>query len=103
MMVIARGVLGSMPKKVFLPKVEVKKVISIEEMLDKLVERVQNSMKMSFREFSGGNKAEKVVVIVGFLAMLELVRQGMIHANQDEDKGEIFIEKREIILESNEQ
>ncbi len=99
MMTLARGVLGAMPKKVFLPKVEVKKVISIEEMLDKLVERVQNSMKMSFREFSGGNKAEKVVVIVGFLAMLELVRQGIIHANQDEDKGEILIEKREIEVE----
>ena len=99
MMVIARGVLGAMPKKVFLPKVEVKKVISIEEMLDKLVERVQNSMKMSFREFSGGNKAEKVVVIVGFLAMLDLVRQGMIHANQDEDKGEIIIERLEVTTE----
>ncbi len=97
MMAIARGVLGAMPKKVLLPKVEVKKVISIEEMLDKLVERVQNSMKMSFREFSGqsGNKQEKVVVIVGFLAMLELVRQGLIHANQEDDNSDILIEKRE--------
>jgi segregation and condensation protein A len=101
MMTFALGALGSMPKKVFLPKVEVKTVISIEEMLDRLVERVQNSMKMSFREFSGqGGKTEKVVVIVGFLAMLELVRQGIIHANQEEDKGDILIEKREIILET---
>ena len=101
MMTVARGVLGAMPKKVNLPKVEVKKVISIEEMLDKLVERVQNSMKTSFREFSGqmGNKQEKVVVIVGFLAMLELVRQGLIHVSQENDDSDIMIEKREQITD----
>ncbi len=94
MMTVVRGVLGAMPKKVFLPKVEVKKVISIEEMLDRLVDRVQTSMKMSFKEFTG-NKQEKVTVIVGFLAMLELVRQGIIHANQESDSSDIFIEKRQ--------
>ena len=96
MMTLGRGVLGAMSKNVVLPKVEVKKVISIEEMLDRLVERVQTSMKMSFKEFTGaGDKQEKVTVIVGFLAMLELVRQGIIHANQETDDGDIFIEKRE--------
>ncbi len=103
MMGYAREVLGAMPKKVFLPKVEVKKVISIEEMLDRLVDRVKNTLKMSFREFTGlgqGGKAEKVEVIVGFLAMLELVRQGIIDATQEADQ-DIFIEKRELIIERN--
>lgn len=96
MMVCVKDVLHAMPKKVFLPKVEVKKVISIEEMLDKLVERIQNTMKMSFGEFSpkGHTKEERLIVIVGFLAMLELVRQGVIHAMQEVDRGDILMEKR---------
>lgn len=96
MMVFARNVLGSMPKKIILPEAEVKKVISIEEMLDKLVSRIKSTIKMSFREFAGqgrGGKEEKVIMIVGFLAMLELVRQGIIHVAQEGDFGEIIIMK----------
>lgn len=94
MMGFARGVLDSMPKKVFLPQVEVKKVVSIEEMLDKLTERIKDTLQMNFREFAGhgkGGREEKVVMIVGFLAMLELVRQGIIHATQEGDGGDIII------------
>lgn len=101
MMEYVRGALGAMPKKVFLPKVEVKKVISIEEMLDKLVERVKTSMKMSFKDFTGhgGSKQEKVVVIVGFLAMLELVRQGIMDATQNSHGEDIIMEKLKVNVE----
>ncbi|MFZ3011768.1 MAG: ScpA family protein [Minisyncoccia bacterium] len=100
MMTFARNVLDGMPKKVFLPKVEVKTVISIEEMIDKLTERIKNSLKMNFKDLHGhdgkvATREEKVVVIVGFLAMLELVRQGMIDAMQESDGGDIMIEKIE--------
>ena len=88
MMTFARDVLGAMPKKIFLPKTEVKKVISIEEMIDKLTERIKNAVKMSFKDFNGrsATKEEKVVVIVGFLAMLEMVRQGIIDAVQENEE-----------------
>jgi len=94
MMVFARNALGAMPKKVFLPQVEVKKVISIEEMIDKLTERIKNSLKMNFKDFNGlpaqagkpVTREEKIVVIVGFLAMLELVRQGIINAIQENEE-----------------
>src|SRR3989344_7850820 len=59
MMTFARDVLGAMPKKVSLPNVEVKKVVSIEEMLDRLVERVKNTLKMTFREFAGHGREGK--------------------------------------------
>lgn len=100
MMTFARGALDGMPKKVFLPNVEVKTVISIEEMIDKLTERIKNSLKMNFKDLHGhsgkvATREEKVVVIVGFLAMLELVRQGMIDAMQENDGGDIMIEKIE--------
>ena len=96
MITFARGALDGMPKKVFLPKVEVKTVISIEEMIDKLTKRIQNSLKMNFKDFHGHNggvatREEKVVVIVGFLAMLELVRQGMINVMQECDGGDIVM------------
>lgn len=93
MMTLVRNVLGSMPKKVSLPDVEVKKVISIEEMIDKLTERVKTTLKMSFSDMHGKPKTreEKVVVIVGFLAMLELVRQGIIDAMQE--NSEIILQK----------
>ncbi len=95
MMTFARDALGRIPKKVFLPKVEVKKVMSIEEMIDKLTDRIQSSLQMSFKEFSGVAKTreEKVVVIVGFLAMLELVRQGILQVAQENIFEDIIIEK----------
>ena len=100
MMTFARNVLGAMPQKVFLPKVEVKAVISIEEMIDKLTERIKKTMKMSFRDFNGkpATREEKIIVIVGFLAMLELVRQGILNATQETDGGDIIMEKQEKIF-----
>lgn len=98
MMTFAKNVLGSMPKKVFLPEAEVKKVVSIEEMINKLTERIKSSLKMNFKDFSGHakTKEEKVFVIVGFLAMLELVRNGILNAIQRENSEDIFIERIEI-------
>jgi chromatin segregation and condensation protein Rec8/ScpA/Scc1 (kleisin family) len=96
------NVLGRVPSKTFLPEVEVKKVISIEEMIDKLTQRIQNSLSMNFKEFTGiaKNKEEKVFVIVGFLAMLELIRNGILNVIQEKDFEDIIIEKNNInILE----
>ncbi len=97
MMTFARGALGKIPKKVFLPEVEVKTVISIEEMIDKLTERIKSSLKMNFKDFAGKaeTKEERVIVIVGFLAMLELVRNGILNAVQENNFEDIIIEKQE--------
>ncbi len=96
MMEFAHGILDSMPKKVFLPEVEVRKVVSIEEMIDQLTERIKNSVKMSFRDLHGKivTREEKVAAIVGFLALLELVRQGVLDAVQEIDGGDIIMEKQ---------
>ncbi len=97
MLLAAREVIGSLPKKEFLPEVVVRKVISIEEMINSLTERVQTSLKMSFSDFSASSssdaKEKKVYVIVSFLAMLELVRGGIIEALQGDNFEEIQIEK----------
>ena len=96
-MAFSKTVLGNMPKIEKLPKVEVKKVISIEEMIDSLTERIKNTLKTSFNTLHGKakTKEERVIVIVGFLAMLELVRQGIIHAVQEADGEDIILTRQE--------
>ena len=97
MMTFMGGVLGRMPKKEFLPEIEVKKVVSIKEMIGNLTDRIQKSLRLNFKEFSGGDKTkeEKVTVIISFLAMLELVRQGIMDALQENNFEDIIMEKQE--------
>jgi len=88
-------VIESLPKKESLPKVTVRKVISLEEMIEKLAERISQASKLNFREFHGSKGAmtyeKKISIIIGFLAMLELVKRGAIHVAQ-EGRGEIEME-----------
>lgn len=102
MMTFAKDALGRIPKKTFLSEVEVKKVISLEEMIEKLTERITSSLKFNFKDFAGkaATPEEKLFVIVGFLAMLELVRNGILDAMQENHNGDILIEKREVIIEN---
>jgi segregation and condensation protein A len=86
-------VLRNMSQKIeALPKLAVAKIISLEEMIGRLSERIKNSLKTSFKDFSKMGKAEKVDVIVSFLAMLELVKQGLVRVNQEKHFEDISIE-----------
>ncbi|MFZ2522564.1 MAG: segregation/condensation protein A [Minisyncoccia bacterium] len=91
-----KSILASIPKKEIVPKAIVQKVISLEEMMENLAERITKSMKMSFKEFSGHGKADRVNVIVSFLAMLELVKQGVINVRQDRDFHDIEIQTESV-------
>ena len=85
-------VIKNFPKKEILPKAIVRKVISLEDMIGRLTQRITSSLRMSFREFSGAHKGEKVNVIIGFLAMLELVKQGVINVMQEQKFDDIKME-----------
>lgn len=102
-------VINSLPKIVVEQKATVRKVISLEEMMERLEDRINNAMKMTFSQFSRGksgggangagsqlDKMEKVNVILSFLAMLELVKQGAIDVRQDRTFEEIEMERMEI-------
>jgi len=94
-------VITALPRKqAEAPKVIVKKIISIEEMIDKLTVRIQSAIRMTFREFSGTkgkmDRGQRVDVIVSFLAMLELVKQGIINARQENLFEDIEMEGSEI-------
>ncbi len=92
-----KDVLKSLPKKEILPQAIVKKVISLEEMIGNLTNRIKSNIKMSFRDFSSQEgKQEKVTIIISFLAMLELVKQGIIDVTQQNRFDDIQMETQEI-------
>lgn len=99
-------VLEALPKKVTLPKATIRKVVSIEEMMNRLAERVTGALRMGFSRFAkyergkSISREERVEVIVSFLAMLELVKQGTITVAQSDDWGEIDIEPIELATPS---
>jgi len=98
-----KDVLNHLPKKAEkLPEVEVKKIINIDEIINSLTDRIQNAINFSFKEFTQSQGAQnqeeaKVHIIVSFLAMLELVREGIIDVIQNNSFGDIEINKQEIV------
>lgn len=86
-----RNVIQSFPKIEAIPKLVVKKVISLEDAITDLAKRVQGALRMSFKDFVK-DKAEKVNVIVSFLGMLELVKRGVVDVQQAAHFDDIAIE-----------
>lgn len=84
-------VLVNLPRKEEKPKVKVRKVISLEEMIDKLEQRIRSEMRLRFSDLLEDNR-EKPTVIVGFLAVLESVKQGSVIVAQAGRFADIEIE-----------
>lgn len=91
-----REVIARFPKVEVLPKVIVKRIVSIEETMDRLRDRVAAALKLSFRDFVGGGEKEKKEVIIGFLALLELTKQGVIDVIQHVSFEDISIEAQDV-------
>ena len=84
-------ILAQAPQKIKNPEVSVATVISLEEMIDRLSERIQKAIQMTFRDFAGKNAEDKREIVVGFLAMLELVKRGLVLVNQEQQFGDIHM------------
>jgi len=84
-------VISELPIKEIRPKVQVKKVVSLEEMIDRLHQRIEKQLKLRFSELVAG-EGEKHGLIVGFLAVLESVKQGSILVSQISRFDDIDIE-----------
>jgi len=106
---IVNEVLKNAPKEEpELPKVKAEKVMSIEEMIISFETRIMEAVQTSFRELTGYKgkiftKQERTLVIVSFLAMLELVRQGIVHVVQDNHFDDILIEKQDKLEDNKEE
>jgi len=82
--------LSALEKQEELPEARIRSIVTIEEMMDRLTDRVQRALKLSFKEFSG-SVSERVEVIVSFLALLELVKQGIVEVSQPAAFSDITI------------
>ena len=72
------------------PKASVYKSVSIEEMIERIQERVlKSSTHTSFRTTAAGSHRNDVVVL--FLALLELVKLGMVEAEQQDHTDDILM------------
>lgn len=76
------------PKEQPKPEVRMRVTISMKEVLSTLEERITRAMHTSFNSIrmhapSDDPESAKVYTIVSFLGMLELVRRGLVHAEQD--------------------
>lgn len=88
----ADRVLKNLPKPDVKPKVRVRKVVSLEEMIDRLHHRIERQMNLKFSDLIKDEK-EKGSVIVGFLAILESVKQGSVLVAQAKRYDDIHIER----------
>ncbi len=82
------------PKIVWKPKVSVQKIISLDEMIKRVEERITRQISLSFKDFVAST--ERSNVIVGFLAVLELVKQGSVLVRQEARFHDIMIERGDI-------
>ena len=87
------SIIAAFPKIEMLPEKTIQKIISIEEKMLELVSRFSAKLKAGFHEIVASKN--KTDVIVGFLALLELVKQGAFLVKQDERFGNIEIEKKD--------
>lgn len=73
------------------PETTVTSVVSIETMMDNIATRIERAAYDSFKKLTAGG--DKATVIVSFLALLELVRHGVLGALQHEGFGDIEIRR----------
>ena len=82
-------VLGEIPVVEKLEQEMIKEVLTLEERILHLQEKLREKVQTSFSELIA-NTTDKVEVVVSFLAMLEMVKQRLISVEQ----GELFSEIR---------
>ncbi|HRY62649.1 MAG TPA: segregation/condensation protein A [Candidatus Paceibacterota bacterium] len=100
----AKALINNLPKKEKLSEVKIKKVISLEEAIDNLHKKIQQGLRMKFSDFAktGPNnspeeaKANKIHVVVSFLAMLELIKRGTLRYNQEVHFADIHLESNDV-------
>lgn len=77
-------------------RVSVKQTIRLEDVIENLTKRVRKHVALSFREYAKFGESSKEDVVVHFIALLELVKQGFLDAIQSEKGGDIELRGKEI-------
>jgi segregation and condensation protein A len=84
-------VLVNLPKTQVKQTAQVKTTISLEDMINKLRTRIEHQLQTKFSEIRSSEKEHKNV-IVGFLAILELFKQGNVIITQSSKFDDIHLE-----------
>lgn len=84
-------VLSALPMPEKKPRVSIQSVISLEEMITRLQRRIEAQARLQFSDLLEQN-TERVTIIVGFLAVLESVKQGQVIVSQTERFADMTIE-----------
>ncbi len=91
---IALLTLASFETPKALVKVAVEQALRIEHVIESLLDRVKNAQSVSLQSLAGdasSKEEQKKILIVNFIALLELLRTGSIDATQHADGGDITI------------
>ena len=83
--------LNSLPKSEKLPEKILTRVVSIEKKIEELIARIQKAAKNSFDELI--DPKDKIDRILSFLAVLELIKQGLVAVEQEKTFGKIELSK----------
>ncbi len=93
----ARRVVAALPTEhTPRPEAHVAATVTLGEMMASLHERLQQTLRLSFREFTAPHQHVRHHVVVSFLAVLELFKRGIVRAHQTGAFGDIVIEYEEI-------
>lgn len=78
-----RGLIAALPAAPgAIPEATLKRVVSLEEVIGNLGERIKQTLSLKWSEFVRP-AAERVEIVVSFLGLLELVKQGLVEVRQD--------------------
>ena len=77
-----------------LPKAAIERVVTIEEKISSLHERVKKMMRVSFHRFLAESQ-DRAEMVVGFLALLELIKQKSVTVEQNELFSDIQLQHAE--------
>lgn len=91
---VFKKILGEIPVAEKLEEESVRDVLTLEDKISHLQETLRQRAQASFSEIISTAK-DKVEVVVSFLAMLELVKQRIIHVEQDELFSEINLKHKD--------
>lgn len=88
-----REVLANLPRPTVKPQAHIKPVISLEEMIARVEREIEEKVKTRFFSLVEG-EVERKTLIVGFLAILELFKQGGVIVTQHDRFADIEIERQ---------
>ena len=78
-------IVARIPKAEELPQTQVQRVVSIEEKITAIEARIREGIEVTFQHMTAAAQ-EKIDVILNFLALLELFKQGKINLWQKNDQ-----------------